>query len=78
MYAIELTPEFTKQAGALHPRRYKQLHMRVFALQANPRPPDCVLIDVATYRVHIGLYTITYEIDDSEHRVRVFLLEETD
>lgn len=75
MYAIELTPEFTAQASQLHPRRYKQVHLRVFALQANPQPPDCILIDTETYRVVVGPYLISYEIDDARCRVRVFLLE---
>ncbi len=78
MYAIELEPEFAKQATALHPKRYKQVHLRIYALQINPRPPDSVLIDPDTYRVQVGPYTITYEVDDSRHRVRVFLLEESD
>jgi len=42
----------------------------------NPRPPDSVLIDIAAYRVDVGPYAITYEVDDARHRVRVFLLEE--
>lgn len=40
MYAIELEPEFSNQSGAMHPKRYKQVYLRVFALLANPRPPD--------------------------------------
>jgi mRNA-degrading endonuclease RelE of RelBE toxin-antitoxin system len=76
MYAIELAPEFAKQANALHPKRYKQIHVRLFALQLNPRPPDCIMLDSDTYRVHVGPYTIIYEVDDSRQRVRVFLLEQ--
>ena len=76
MYAIELAPDFAKQVMEMHPKRYKQIHLRIFALQINPRPPDCVLLDSDTYLVRVGPYTITYSVDDSRGRVRVFLLEE--
>ena len=76
MYAIELADEFVKQVIAMHPKRYKQIHLRIFALQINPRPPDCVMLDPQTYRVSVGPYSITYETDDTRRRVRVFLLEE--
>ncbi len=76
MYAIELAPEFAAQVSAMHPKRYKQIHLRIFALQINPRPPDCTLLDLETYLVRVGPYTITYMIDDAHRRVRVFLLEE--
>jgi mRNA-degrading endonuclease RelE of RelBE toxin-antitoxin system len=77
VYAIVLDPEFAKQANSLHPKRYKQIHLRVFALQNNPRPPDSVSIDPEMYRVRVGPYIITYEVDDSRRHVRVFLLEES-
>ena len=77
MYAVEVIPEVSNQI-ALHPKRFKQIALRIFALQMNPRPPDCVLVDIETYRVRIGPYTITYEVDASRQRVRVFLLEEQD
>ncbi len=76
MYAIELTPEFGMQASALHPKRYKQVLLRIYDLQMNPRPPDCVMLELDIYRVNVGPYPITYKIDDSARRVRVFLLEE--
>jgi mRNA-degrading endonuclease RelE of RelBE toxin-antitoxin system len=75
MYAIELTPEFEGQAARLHPRRYKQVHQRIFALQANPRPPDSMMLDLERYLLPAGPYTIAYKIDDAQRRVRVLLLE---
>jgi len=69
-------PEVLAQIQTLHPKRLKQVALRIMALQANPRPPDGVLIDVEVYRVRFGPYTLTYEIDASQSRVRVFLLEE--
>ncbi|MBI4789739.1 MAG: type II toxin-antitoxin system RelE/ParE family toxin [Chloroflexi bacterium] len=76
MYAIEITPEFSKQAEALHPKRYKQVHLKVFALLLNPRPPDCTLLDAERCLVRVGPYTIAYKIDDSQQRVQVIALEE--
>lgn len=76
MYAIELATELARQLEAMHPKRYKQVHLRIFALQLNPRPPDCVMLDPRTYRVGVGPYTLTYEVDDRRRRIRVFLLDE--
>ena len=76
MYAIELTPEFAQQTTTLHPKRFKQIHLRIFTLQMNPRPPDCVMLDPERYLVHVGPYAIVYRIDDSQNRIRVFLLVE--
>jgi len=41
-----------------------------------PRPPDAQMLDASINRVRVGPYVITYEIDDKQRRVRVFLLEE--
>jgi mRNA-degrading endonuclease RelE of RelBE toxin-antitoxin system len=76
MYANEVTPQVSAQIETLHPKRFRQVALRIFTLQMNPRPPDSVLIDIAAYRVDVGPYAITYEVDDARHRVRVFLLEE--
>jgi mRNA-degrading endonuclease RelE of RelBE toxin-antitoxin system len=76
VYAIEVIPEVSDQIETLHPKRFRQIAIRIFALQMNPRPPDCVLVDIETYRIQTGPYMITYAIDDSQQRVRVFLLEE--
>lgn len=78
MYAIELAPEFARQIADLHPRRFKQIHLRIFALQPNPRPPDCAMLDLERYIVRSGPYAIYYNIDDSRRVVRILLLEETE
>lgn len=78
MYAIELAPEFGRQVDALHPRRFKQIYLRVFALQANPRPPDCIMLDTERCIVRIGPYAILYKVDDSRQIVQPLSLEETD
>jgi mRNA-degrading endonuclease RelE of RelBE toxin-antitoxin system len=33
------------------------------------------MLDTNIFRVRVGLYRVTYEIDDKRRRVRVFLLE---
>jgi mRNA-degrading endonuclease RelE of RelBE toxin-antitoxin system len=76
MYAIEVIPDVARQIQELHPKRFKIVSLRVFALQMNPRPPDCMMIDAEVYRVVAGPYLISYVVDDSQRRVRVFLLEE--
>ena len=78
MYAIELTSDVPRQAANLHPKRLKQVYLRIIELQQNPHPPDAQMLDVNIYRVRVGPYQITYEIDDKRKRVRVFLLQETE
>ncbi len=65
-------------ADSLHPNRYKQIHLRIFALQSNPRPLDAeqLEVDVDVYRVRVGPYLITYRVDDARRRIVVYLLEE--
>lgn len=76
MYAFEITDEFRAIAAPLHPERFKQVHLRIFELMQNPRPPDAQMLEVNIYRVRVGHYRISYEVDDKQRRVRVFLLEE--
>ncbi len=76
MHAIELAPEFARQIERLHPKRYRQIALRVFALQLNPRPPDSVMLEPDTYLVRVGPYQIAYRINDTDQRVRVLVLEE--
>lgn len=76
MYALEITDEYRAVAAPLHPKRYKQVNQKIFELMQNPRPPDAQMLEVNVYRVRVGPYRITYEIDDKQRRVRVFLLEE--
>jgi mRNA-degrading endonuclease RelE of RelBE toxin-antitoxin system len=76
MYAIELAPEFSEQSESLHPKRFKQIHLRIYALQVNPRPPDSLLLDEETYLVRVGPYVLTYKIDDVLRRIRFIYLEQ--
>jgi mRNA-degrading endonuclease RelE of RelBE toxin-antitoxin system len=76
MYAIEIAPEFSNQTEHLHPKRFKAIHLQIFALQKNPRPPDSVMMDPERYFIRVGPYKIAYTIDDGRRRVKVYALEE--
>lgn len=76
MYTSEEAAEFHNQFMSLHPKRFKQVYLRIYALLQNPRPPDAQMLEANIYRVRVGPYRITYEIDNKQRRVRVFLLEE--
>jgi mRNA-degrading endonuclease RelE of RelBE toxin-antitoxin system len=76
MYAIETLPEFLRALESIHPRRFKVISLKVMALQTNPRPPECEMIDPETYMVRAGPYKIAYTIDDTRRRIKVYALEE--
>lgn len=76
MYAFEITDEFRAIAEMLDSEYFKQVFLRFYVLQQNPRPPDAQMLEVNTCRVRVGPYRISYEIDEARRRVRVFLLEE--
>lgn len=53
---------------------YRQLALKMFSLQLNPRPPDSKKIGQDRYRVDSGEYRILYSVDDREKMVKVFLV----
>lgn len=59
MYAFEITAEFEAAAKPMHPKRFKQIHLRIFALMQNPRPPDAEMLEANMYRVRVGPYRVT-------------------
>ena len=52
---------------------HRQITLKIFLLQVNPRPPDCKKVGVG-YRVDIGEHRILYTVDDAERIVRVELV----
>ena len=50
---------------------YRQITLKVFSLQFNPRPQDCKPIGEG-YRVDSGEYRIYYEVNDGEKLVIVY------
>lgn len=52
---------------------HRQITLKIFLLQANPRPPDCKKVGIG-YRVDMGEHRILYTVDDEERIVRVELV----
>ncbi len=52
---------------------YRQIALKIFSLQLNPRPQDCKPVGDG-YRVDTGEYRILYRIDDQKREVRVYLV----
>jgi mRNA interferase RelE/StbE len=55
------------------PKVYRQLTLKIFTLQLNPRPPDSKKIGEG-YRVDVGEYRIYYEVDDQARVVAVYVI----
>lgn len=52
---------------------HRQITVKIFSLQFDPRPPDCKQIGIG-YRVDVGEHRIFYTVDDQERLVRVELV----
>ncbi len=76
MYSIQVDRAVELQLADLHPKRFKQIVLRLYALQQNPRPPDSMILDAETCRVSMGSYRVLYQIDDSIQRVSVIAIRE--
>ncbi len=76
MYSIEVNRDVEAQLVEFHPKRFRQVVLRLYALQQNQRPPDCTLLDAETCRGSVGPYRILYHVDDSARRIRVIAIRE--
>jgi len=52
---------------------HRQITVKIFSLQFDPRPPDCKRIGIG-YRVDVGEHRVLYTVDDEERLVRVELV----
>jgi len=52
---------------------HRQITLKIFLLQANPRPQDCKKVGIG-YRVDVGEHRILYTVDNEERIVRVELV----
>ena len=52
---------------------HRQITLKIFSLQVNPRPPDCKRVGIG-YRVDVGEHRILYTVDDEAKVVRIELV----
>ena len=76
MYSVEMDRDVVAQLVEFHPKRFKQIVLRIYVLQQTPRPPDCAILDAETCRVGVGPYRILYHINDSAQRIRIISIKE--
>jgi len=76
MYSILLEKRVLKilrNAKRYPAKVHRQITLKIFTLQVNPRPPDCKKVGIG-YRVDIGEHHILYTVDGEERIVRVELV----
>jgi mRNA-degrading endonuclease RelE of RelBE toxin-antitoxin system len=76
MYSLLLEERVLKVLGDVkrYPAKiHRQITMKIFLLQLNPRPPDSKRIGIG-YRVDVGEHRIFYTVDDEKHLVKVELV----
>jgi len=76
MYSVVVEKRVFKLLG--DPKRFpakihRQVTLKIFSLQFNPRPPDCKRVGVGC-RVDVGEHRILYTVDDEDKVVRVELV----
>jgi len=77
MYSLSVDLDAVKEIKGYPPKQFKQVVLKLLALQDNPRPQDCRKLagyDGPGYRVDQGEYRILYEVDDQARHVTVFLI----
>ena len=73
MYNLRIEKSIWSALRPLPPKHFKQLVLKMSALQDTPRPQDCKRIGAA-YRVDSGEYRILYTIDDARRLVTIRLV----
>ena len=76
MYSILLEERVLKVLSDIkhYPAKvHRQITLKIFMLQVNPRPPDCKHVGIG-YRVDVGEHRILYTVDDKAQTVRVELV----
>ena len=76
MYRLLIEKRVLKVLGKVkrYPAKvHRQITMKIFLLQFDPRPPDCKPIGIG-YRVDVGEHRILYTVDDAEQVVCVELV----
>lgn len=75
-YSLRVDTKVAKEILEYQPKVFKQIVMKIFSLQSNPRPQDCKKLVgyEGGYRVDSGEFRILYTIDEAKKIVTVFLV----
>lgn len=75
-YSLQVDTKVAKEIVEYQPKVFKQVVMKIFSLQSNPRPQDGKKLAgyEGGFRVDSGEFRILYMIDDSKKLVTVFLV----
>jgi mRNA interferase RelE/StbE len=73
-YTLRIARSAEKELFDLPNKQFKQVAVKIFSLQGNPRPQDCKSLKgyEGGYRVDQGEYRILYTINDEIQMVDVF------
>ncbi|MBM3238487.1 type II toxin-antitoxin system RelE/ParE family toxin [Candidatus Poribacteria bacterium] len=73
MYSLQIMPQAIESMELLPGKQLRQIVMKIFSLQDNPRPPDCKKIGKG-HRVDSGEYRIFYVIDDAKRLITIWVV----
>jgi mRNA interferase RelE/StbE len=74
IYSLTFKPSASKDIESLQVEISQRILSEIEKLEHHPRPVGCKKIvgSKNDWRIRIGNYRVLYEIDDDEHRIRVF------
>jgi mRNA interferase RelE/StbE len=70
---MQIMPQAIESMEPLPGKHLRQIVMKIFSLQDNPRPPDCKKVGKG-YRVDSGEYRIFYVIDDAKQLITIWIV----
>ncbi len=71
MYRLLLKPKAQKDLDRLRGETWERVREALLALRQDPRPRGCIKLRTGAWRIRIGDYRATYDIDDTERTVTV-------
>jgi mRNA interferase RelE/StbE len=66
-----LKPRAEKDLDRLRGETWERVRNALLALRQDPRPRGCIKLRTGAWRIRIGDYRATYDIDDTERTVTV-------
>jgi mRNA interferase RelE/StbE len=74
-YTISILRRAQKELGELPAEAYERIRDSIVALAEDPRPSGCVkLTNRQGWRIRVGGYRVTYEIDDKQRIVTILVI----